>query len=92
MSGKLRCWSAISILLLIQRRGVLKDLLVLKEAPLRDEHLDEVVDRISQELPVNSVKDLAFHRYNIVSGVPSLYHIVEGIGTRVLDLQELGGD
>lgn len=92
MSSKLWSWSPISILLLFLSGGILKDLLILEEAALRDEHLDIIINRIGQQLPVNSVKDFALHRYDIVSGVPSLDHIVQCISTWVLDLQELGRD
>ena len=67
-------------------------LLVLKEASLRDEQLDIVVYGEDHQLPVDDVEDLTLSRYDEVAIVPVAHLVVKSIGTRIFDLQVLGGD
>lgn len=67
-----------------------KDLLVLKEAALRDEELHVVIDGEDHELPVNDVEDFTLGCNDQVAIVPVAHLVVQSVSARVLYLQVLG--
>lgn len=77
------------VLLLV---GILEDVLIFEEASLADEDFDVVVYWEEHQLPVDGVKNLALHVDDDRGGISLVDHVVEGVSTRVLRLQILGGD
>jgi hypothetical protein len=59
---------------------------------LRDEDLDVVVNGEDHKVPVDDIQDLSLHGDDVVGRVPPLDHVVEGLGTWILDLEVLGRD
>ena len=68
----------------------LKDIFILKQATLRDEELDVVVDRENHELPVNYIENTAFHCDDEVCGISTGHHVVQCVRAWILDLKILG--
>jgi hypothetical protein len=70
----------------------LKQLFILEEATLVDEYLEELVHGEDHKLPLECIQDMALGIQDLVIGVPSLNHVVEGVSAWILDLMVLARD
>ena len=87
-----RLLSSVGPVLRLIRLVGLQESLVLKEAALRDEHLDVVEEREVEQLPVDLLEDFALRLNDLISSVPVADLVVQGVGAGILDLQVLAGD